>query len=199
MKKIVKLLILSTLSIILTIGIYIFANGYILYKDTIKEMSISYKKAEIQQSEYFVSINEIPKTYKNAVIAVEDHRFEKHGAIDIIAIARALTSNFKQKDLVEGGSTITQQVAKNLYFMEADTKNDSLDRKIAEILIGRYLEKNYSKDEIFELYVNNIYFGDGYYNLKDASQGYFNKQPSEMNLYECTLLAVGIKKLLNQW
>ena len=73
--------------------------------------------------------------------------------------------------------------------MEDDTKNDSLDRKISEIIIGVQLEKKYSKDEILELYANNIYFGDGYYCIKDAAEGYFGKLPSEMNLYECTLLA----------
>lgn len=189
MKKLIKLIVLIIISVLLVIGIYVFANGYILYKQVTEEMSIIDKVTQIQQSDYFISIDEMPENYKNAVIAVEDHRFEQHGTIDVIAIGRALVSNFRNKDLVEGGSTITQQVAKNLYFMEEDTKNDSLDRKIAEILIGMQLEKKYSKDEIFELYVNNIYFGDGYYCLKDATQGYFNKQPLEMNLYECTLLA----------
>lgn len=187
MKKIIKNTLIIIIATLLTIGIYIFANGYILYKQTIKKISISDKVEQIRQSEKFVSINEIPQDYKNAVIAVEDHRFNEHGAVDVIAIGRALTSNIKNKELVEGGSTITQQVAKNLYFME--NLNDSIDRKIAEILISIKLEKNYSKNEILELYVNDIYYGDGYYCIKDACKGYFNKTPSEMNLYECTLLA----------
>ena len=189
MKKIIKIVLISIVAIILTVAIYISASGYLFYRKTVKSSSLADKVTEIRQADYFVPINEIPKDYKDAVIAVEDHRFEEHGAVDLIAIGRALTSNVKNKDLVEGGSTITQQVVKNLYFMEEDTKSDSLDRKIAEVIIGIDLEKNYSKDEIFELYANNIYFGDGYYNLKDAAKGYFNKEPSEMNLYECTLLA----------
>ena len=189
MKKIIKLFVLTIIAIVLTAGIYIGTSGYLFYRKTVKTKSLSDKITEIRQADYFVPISEIPKDYKDAVIAVEDHRFEEHGAVDLIAIGRALTSNVKNKDLVEGGSTITQQVVKNLYFMEEDTKSDSLDRKIAEVIIGIDLEKNYSKDEIFELYANNIYFGDGYYNLKDAVKGYFNKEPSEMNLYECTLLA----------
>ena len=187
MKKVVKKLVVIIIAIIVTICTYIFANGYILYKQTIKEVSISDKVEQIRQSEKFVSINEIPETYKNAVIAVEDHRYKEHGAIDVIAIGRALVSNAKNKELVEGGTTITQQVAKNLYFME--NLNDSIDRKIAEILISIKLEKSYSKDEILELYINDIYYGDGYYCIKDACEGYFKKLPSEMNLYECTLLA----------
>ena len=146
MKKIIKNTLIIIIATLLTIGIYIFANGYILYKQTIKKMSISDKVEQIRQSEKFVSINEIPQNYKNAVIAVEDHRFNEHGAVDVIAIGRALTSNIKNKELVEGGSTITQQVAKNLYFME--NLNDSIDRKIAEILISIKLEKNNSKNEI---------------------------------------------------
>lgn len=189
MKKIIKIVLITIIAIILTIGMYVFGSGYVLYKKTIKTMSLQDKVTQIQQNEKFVKINQMPKEYKNAVIAVEDHRFEKHGAVDFIAIARALTSDIINKDLVEGGSTITQQVVKNLYFMESDTKKDSIDRKVAEIILGIELESKYSKEEIFELYANNIYFGDGYYCIKDAAKGYFNKEPSEMNLYESTLLA----------
>ncbi|MCR5145987.1 MAG: transglycosylase domain-containing protein [Clostridia bacterium] len=189
LKKIVKITLISIVAIILTIGIFLFGSGYVFYKNAVKNESLEDKISKIQQSEKFVKMDEIPIEYKNAVIAVEDHRFEEHGAIDLIAIGRALTSDIKNKDVVEGGSTITQQVIKNLYFMKEDTKNDSLDRKIAEIIMGIQLEKKYSKDEIFELYANNIYFGDGYYNIRDAAKGYFGKEPSELNLYECTLLA----------
>lgn len=189
MKKIVKIILISILAIILTIGIYISASGYIFYKNTVKTANLEDKVKQIRQSESFIPISEIPEDYINAVIAVEDHRFKEHGAIDVIAIGRAISSDVKNKELVEGGSTITQQVVKNLYYMEDDTKNDSIDRKISEIIIGVQLEKKYSKDEILELYANNIYFGDGYYCIKDAAEGYFGKLPSEMNLYECTLLA----------
>lgn len=189
MKKVIKKVILILVILILIVSTFVFIKGYNLYNKTIKNTNISEKVSQIQNAEYFVPINEIPKDYINAVIAVEDHRFYEHGAIDVIAITRAVTSNFKNKELTEGGSTITQQVAKNLYFMTKETKDDSLDRKVAEILIGIYLENNYTKDQIFELYVNNIYFGDGYYCIKDATEGYFNKEPDEMNLYECTLLA----------
>ena len=148
MKKIVKIILISILAIILTIGIYISASGYIFYKNTVKTANLEDKVKQIRQSESFIPISEIPKDYINAVIAVEDHRFKEHGAIDVIAIGRAISSDVKNKELVEGGSTITQQVVKNLYYMEDDTKNDSLDRKISEIIIGVQLEKKYSKDEI---------------------------------------------------
>ena len=187
MKKLIKIIFILLLLTILSVGGFVFSKSYILYKEVINEKSILESVSQIQQSDYFITIDEVPTEYKNAVIAVEDHRFEAHGTVDIISIARAIFSNIKKKDLVEGGSTITQQVAKNLYFIES--KNNTIYRKVAEILIGIDLEKNYSKNEIFELYMNCIYFGDGYYNIKTAAKGYFNKLPSEMDLYECTLLA----------
>lgn len=189
MKKTIKKAVLIFLTLIIILTIYIFGRGYILYKKVTKNMSLADSMNNIRSSEKFVSWNEMPEDYKNAVIAVEDHRFYEHGAVDFIAIARALTSNFRQKELAEGGSTITQQVVKNLYFMDGSTQSDSLDRKIAEIIMGAKIENSCSKEEIFELYVNNIYFGDGYYCLKDASEGYFNKEPKDMNISESTLLA----------
>ena len=175
MKKILKIclkifLILFAIITIIVIGIgaYIYNEGYKLYNNVTTEKTIDSIVSEIKQKEYFIKINEIPIDYKNAVIAVEDHRFEEHGTIDIISIARAIFTNMKKQDLVEGGSTITQQVAKNMYFIQS--KNNTIYRKIAEIIIGSQLEKKYSKDEIFELYMNNIYFGDGYYNIKAAAK-----------------------------
>ena len=86
---------------------------------------------------------------------------------------------------MEGGSTITQQLAKNMYFGQ----DKDLTRKVAEVFVAMELERDYSKEEIFELYVNAIYFGDGYYDVASASRGYFGKEPEEMSDYECTLLA----------
>ena len=189
MKKLVRRLILVVIAVITIVIVYILGRGYSLYKNVTKNKSLADSIYQIKMSEKFVPWDEMPVDYKNAVIAVEDHRFFEHGAVDPIAITRALTSNVKQRELAEGGSTISQQVVKNLYFMDSDTKSDSLDRKIAEIIIGIKLEKTCSKEEIFELYVNNIYFGDGYYCIKDASNGYFKKEPKDMNLNESTLLA----------
>lgn len=122
----------------------------------------------------------------DAIVAVEDHRFKEHGPIDIIAIGRAIFSNIRAKEFNEGGSTITQQVAKNLYFI---TEDDVVSRKVAEVFVAIDLEKNYSKDDILEFYINTIYFGEGYYGIKEASNGYYEKEPKDLNLYEATLLA----------
>ena len=166
------------------IGFYIY-QGYEMYKYAINETSIEKRVQEIKSDKNYTNIEQLPDMYKNSVIAVEDHRFYEHGAIDIISIGRAIYTNIKEFDLVEGGSTITQQVAKNVYF----TQDKKLVRKIAEVYMAFELEKELTKEEIFELYVNTSYFGDGYYNVKEASNGYFDKEPIDMNDYEATLLA----------
>lgn len=184
--KIFKKLFIFLILIILIIGTIILLNGYKLYKTTIDEISLLDKITQIKNSDTYVSINDVPSYYTNAIIAVEDHRFKEHGPIDVIAIGRAIVSNIRAKDFNEGGSTITQQVAKNLYFI---TEDDVLSRKIAEIFVAFDLEENYSKEDILEFYINTIYFGEGYYGIREASNGYYKKEPKALNLYEATLLA----------
>ena len=186
MFKLLKRLLAIILLLIIIISSIIFLNGYKLYKTTLSEISLENKIEEIKSKDTYISIKDVPKYYTNAIIAVEDHRFKEHGAIDVIAITRAIWSNIKAKELNEGGSTITQQVAKNIYFI---TEDDFVSRKIAEILVAIDLEKKYSKDDILEFYMNTIYFGEGYYGIKEASNGYYNKEPKDLNLYEATMLA----------
>lgn len=186
MKKFLKKLILFILIVIFSIAGYFTYQGYDLYKKAIEEESIQDKVAQIrQEKDNFTEIEDLPQNYIDAVIAVEDRRFYEHNGIDIISIGRAVVKNISKFKLVEGGSTITQQLAKNTYF----TQKKELTRKIAEVFMAFEYEKNCTKDEIFELYVNTSYFGDGYYCVADASEGYFDKKPIDMNLYECTLLA----------
>ena len=127
----------------------------------------------------------MPEIYKEAVIAVEDHRFYDHGGIDIIAIGRALWNDIKALSFVEGGSTITQQLAKNVYF----TQEKELTRKVAEVFMAFQIEEHCEKDEILELYLNTSYFGDGYDTVEEASIGYFEKEPLELTDYEAIMLA----------
>ena len=174
--------ILTIIIIVLSIEIY---KGYNVYKDAIDNMSIEQKIAEIKENKNYTEYKDLPQDYINAVVAVEDRRFFIHNGIDIISISRAIFIDLKEMELVEGGSTITQQLAKNTYF----SQNKELTRKIAEMFMAFEYEKNCNKEQIFELYVNTSYFGDGYYCVKDASEGYFEKIPKDMNLYECTLLA----------
>ena len=134
----------------------------------------------------YVPISQISMNLQNAYIAQEDRRFKSHTGVDWIATFRAGLALIKNRgEITQGGSTITQQLAKNLYFSQEKTMN----RKAAEVFLALELERNYTKDEILELYVNSIYFGDGYYNVGEASEGYFGKPVAKMNDYECTLLA----------
>ena len=182
-----KRIVLVLLIAIVIVGIVVLANGYGLYKDALEEMSLEDKVKEIREDEDFVPLTSLPIEYQQAVIAIEDHRFKEHGAIDLIAIGRAIWVNITNLELREGGSTITQQVAKNLYFIEDN--NNPIKRKVAEIFMAFKLESEYSKDDILEMYVNTIYFGDGYYGIKEACNGYLDKEPQNMTLYESTMMA----------
>ncbi len=184
--KFVRRLLLFILVIIVLVSSFIIFNGYNMYKNAISEVSLDKKVSNIKNDVNFVKIEDVPKYYGEAIIAVEDHRFKEHGAIDIISIGRALVSNIQARELNEGGSTITQQVAKNLYFI---TEKNFVYRKIAEIFLAFDLENNYSKDEILELYFNTIYFGEGYYGVREASKGYYKKEPKDLTLYEASMLA----------
>lgn len=184
--KLIKRLIFLLLIAIIIIFSVVALNGKKMYDEKISKMSLQDTIAEIESNKNYVKLEDLPDDYKNAVIAVEDHRFKKHGAIDLIAIGRAIWINVTNFELREGGSTITQQVAKNIFFISED---DALTRKSAEIFAAFDLEKNYSKDKILELYVNTIYFGDGYYGIKEACNGYLNIEPSQMTLYDCTMMA----------
>ena len=184
--KFVRRLLLFILIIIVLVSSFIIFNGYSMYKNAISEVSLDKKVSNIRNDVNFVKIDDVPKYYGEAIIAVEDHRFKEHGAIDMISLGRAVVSNIQAKELNEGGSTITQQVAKNLYFI---TEKNFVYRKIAEIFLAFDLENNYSKDEILELYFNTIYFGEGYYGVREASKGYYKKEPKDLTLYEASMLA----------
>lgn len=184
MKNFIKLVFCMIL-IAISISLIYIGNGYNMYKTALKDMSIEEKIIDIKSKENYTKISELPQMYKNAVISVEDHRFYKHFGIDIIAIGRAVINDIKEKSFVEGGSTITQQLAKNIYF----TQEKKMERKIAEVFMAFKIESKCSKDEILELYLNSSYFGDGCYTVKEASNKYFGKEPNNMTNSECIMLA----------
>ncbi len=133
----------------------------------------------------FTPLDQIPKSLRDAVIATEDARFFSHFGVDPMGIARAVYQNFRRGRIVEGGSTITQQLAKVLFL----TPDKSLERKLKEAVLALELERRYSKDRIFELYLNQIYFGHGAFGVEAASRTFFGKPVSDLNLGESTLLA----------
>ena len=160
-------------------------KGYGMYRDAISGQPLSARVEEIRDMPHFTSYSELPDFYRKAVLSIEDRRFEKHCGIDPIAICRALWIDLKTQSLAEGGSTITQQLAKNMLF----TQDKKIERKAAEVFAAFALEADYNKQEILELYVNTAYFGSGYYGIYAAAMGYFNKQPSALSDYEAAMLA----------
>ncbi len=169
--------------IIVAVGWY----GHKYYEKLVSKVPVDTKVEEIRNDYTFVKSEDISDYYFKAVVAVEDRRYYYHGAADIIGIVRAIVKNAKTKELQEGGSTITQQVAKNMYLME-DNSNP-VKRKVAEAFIAYELEEKYTKEEILELYANIIYFGNSYYGINEACQGYLKKSPKEMNLQEAAMMA----------
>lgn len=185
MKKLIFKLLFWIFIILFIIFSIIFGLGYLKYKDAVSNISLMDKVQEIRGNKSYTKLEDISPDYKNAVVAIEDHRFYNHNGIDILSILRSTYVNLKSKSLTYGASTIPQQVGRLMYF----SQEKSFIRKVSEIFVAFELEKNYSKDEILELYLNLMYFGDGYYGIYDASYGYFNKSPKDLTFYEATYLA----------
>ena len=183
--RLIKRILLLAIIVIVAAASIVIGQGYQMYLDAVEEISVEEKAAEIMEKEHYTTYDELPETYIKAIIAAEDRRFLYHRGFDIISTARAAWRNIKSKEIVEGGSTITQQLGRIMYF----SQEKKYSRKVAEVLVAGRIEELYEKEKILELYVNTIYFGSGYYSVYDACMGYFGKAPSEMNDYECTMLA----------
>ncbi len=173
------------LVLIIALPVLVFISSYNKYKEAVEKVPIEEKVAEIRGNDSFYGIENIPQFYIDAVVSVEDRRFFSHNGFDFIGTLRAIITDIKTRSLKEGGSTISQQLAKNMYF----PLDNTLERKIAEIFTAIDIENTYTKEEVLELYFNCIYYGSGYYNIYDASVGYFRKEPCDMNEYEASLLA----------
>lgn len=184
MKFIKRIIIIAIVVLLFSIAIIVGA-GYQKYKNAIEDKSLKDAATEIMLSENYTNSEDISQTFADAMVSVEDKRFFNHKGIDFIGVIRALKVNIESKEAKQGGSSITQQLAKNMYFISDNT----LTRKIAEVFLTVDIEKTFSKKQILELYFNTIYYGSGYYNIYDASMGYFGKEPSELTDYEATLLA----------
>ena len=181
MKKIVKILGISILTVFIALGL----AGYVEYRSALNEMPLDEKIELIQSQPDYVEIEDISQYLLDATVSVEDQRFYSHFGIDPIAYGRIAYTLLTTGQLSGGGSTITQQLSKNLYF----TFEPSLIRKVAEIFMTFNIEYHYEKDEILELYVNVINYGDNCFGIKEASEHYFGIEPSELNFDQATLLA----------
>ena len=130
-------------------------------------------------------LRELPKFVPQAFIAIEDRRFDSHFGVDPLGVARAAVANVLRRGVSQGGSTITQQLAKNLFL----TQERTFTRKIQEFVLAMWLERKFTKNEILELYLNRVYFGAGAYGVEAAAQRYFGKHARDMNLSEAAMLA----------
>ena len=180
-----KRLLLAAMAAVILAGCGIGWQGWKQYETAVALLPIEEAAEDIRTQAQFTPIESLPTAFCQAVVAVEDRRFYRHNGFDPIGTLRALVTDFKARKMVEGGSTLTQQLAKNIYFPQDNTPQ----RKFAEIFMALDLERHFNKEEILELYCNGIYYGSGYYTVYDAAVGYFGKAPLEMNLDECTLLA----------
>ncbi|MEK9724617.1 MAG: biosynthetic peptidoglycan transglycosylase, partial [Rhodospirillaceae bacterium] len=130
-------------------------------------------------------VGDLPKALPQAVMATEDRRFYDHFGVDVIGIARAAYHNARAGRVVQGGSTITQQVAKNLFL----TPERSLKRKVQEVLLSLWLEYRFSKDQILTIYLNRVYLGAGTYGVDAAARRYFGVPAKRVNVYEAAMIA----------
>ncbi|MGA9176153.1 MAG: transglycosylase domain-containing protein, partial [Desulfobacterales bacterium] len=161
--------------------------------ESFKPSSITriYSADEVLLAEFFlekrdpVPIKMIPDNLKKALIITEDRSFYQHSGIDLKGILRAIFRDIKAGKFVEGASTITQQLSKTLFLK----KRKTLLRKAKEAFLSFQIERRYTKDEILELYLNQVYFGSGAYGVESAARIYFGKPVSDLNLSECALLA----------
>src|SRR5690349_1378648 len=136
-----------------------------------------------------VRVEDLPDYIPNAFIAIEDRRFRSHFGVDPIGLMRAAFQNMKSGHVVQGGSTITQQLAKNLFLSPSRT----FDRKMQEAMLALYLEQRYSKNQILTLYLNRVYFGAGVFGIEAASEKFFGKHASELGLTEAAVIAGSVK------
>lgn len=133
---------------------------------------------------YYLESSEIPDAVKMAFVSIEDKKYYSHGGVDLLAIARAALQYVKHGRVTQGGSTITQQLVRNVFISQEVT----MDRKLREMFYAMEMEKKYTKDQILEFYINNVYFANGYYGIQAASLGYFNKDVNELSLSEIAFL-----------
>lgn len=185
MFKLLRRLITTIFVLIFIVCGVIGGIGYMEYKSAIEKEPLVEKVMEIQNSRTYVQYEDISEDFIYGLVSIEDQRFFEHSGVDYIALIRTLWANIQAKDILGGGSTLTQQLAKNLYFMDSTRPT----RKIAEVFVAYDLEKTFTKEEILEMYANIVYYGDNYYGIYEASYGYFHCDPSNLSLAQASMLA----------
>ena len=177
MIKLFKRLIALLLVVVIVISVLAFPYikaGWQMYTQAVENTPVEQKVEEIRAQDGYTSFEEISPVFVQTLINSEDRRFYQHFAIDPVSLVRAVAANVFHRDFVQGGSTITQQLAKNMYF----SFKKQLERKVAEVFVAVQLERMYTKDEILALYCSVAYFGQNCYGVKHAAGYYYNTDPS---------------------
>ena len=176
LRQLLLTVLLLALLVLVAAGGYFAVTGHKLYESAIQVTPLDTLYSSISSREGFVPYAQLPQTYINAVISAEDSRFTHHKGVDPVSIARALVTDLRTGSFAEGGSTMF-------------TQEKHLARKAAEMFAALAIEKQYNKEQIFEMYVNTIYFGSGHYGIGEAAQGYFGKTPLQLTDAEAVMLA----------
>ncbi|MCQ5120671.1 transglycosylase domain-containing protein [Massilicoli timonensis] len=176
---------LSVVAVLLLVLAGLLISGYLNYKELINERPLAAVISQAKENPSYVEIEEIDPFFIEAILAIEDPAFYEHGGIRLSNIIEAFFTNVIEHEYAMGGSTISQQLCKNLYF----NQKKQLLRKVSELYFVHDIESMLEKDEILELYLNVIYFGDGYYGIKEACEGYFHTTPDQLTKAQATMLA----------
>ena len=169
LKRLIALLLILFLAVL---GILAFL-GYEMYRDALSRQSLENRVAQARADSNYLSLSQLPQAYLDAVVAVEDHRFWRHWGVDLIAIGRAAWHNLSSWSWIKGAAPLPSSWPKICTL----PRKKSFIRKAAEVFMALALVRAYSKEDILELYVNSIYFGDGYYGIRQASLGYLGRSP----------------------
>lgn len=192
MKKLFKRLLAVLLVAVVVFGIvampYI-KEGYAMYKQAVTDIPIEQKVDQIRSQDAYTPFEDISPVFIDTLLQSEDRRFYQHFAIDPISLVRAVGANIFHGRLVQGGSTITQQLAKNMYF----SFDKQLERKVAELFVAFKLESMYTKDEILAMYCSLAYFGQNCYGVKEAAGYYYSTEPLLLDKQQSAELVRALK------
>lgn len=188
-RKLFGFLVKTAFLFVLAFVIYFGFSGWIMYRESIVEAPLEKVIENIQNQDGYVTLDQISDDYIEALLKSEDRVFYEHHGFNPISTLRALITNIQEGYFAEGGSTITQQLAKNLYF-DFDKK---IERKVAELFMAYEIEEALEKDEILEIYLNVIYYGENCYGIEEAAQHYFAVSALDLNEEQIEALVVTVK------
>lgn len=196
-KKIIKRLI-SVILVLFILGLIIVSpilyKGFKMYDNAVSTVPIAQRLSELKAMASYVPSDAISPVFLKELVLEEDHRFYDHSGFSVVSIGRALVSNIKAGARIEGGSSITQQLAKNMYY----SFDKTYERKVAELITALELERLLDKKEILELYSNIVYFGENCYGIQAASQHYFQKDAADLSQDEALALVRTLKSPNNR-